>query len=192
MNLSHKDALLLAAYVSASYLTIDDTGARHRGQNGYTTHISNEFLPGLGARSRRAGSTFCTCCERAMRTTGSMQRPWLIGTQAQKLPHGLLERLRTHSEWLFADEVLLNAHLTRLGITQERHRRIATEGAVLHHGFTKDLPIVSDDAEQFKVLCHGLCWVHAERLIHTLFPSIRHTGKNSPRCAVSSGSCMPT
>jgi hypothetical protein len=67
-----KDALLPAAYVSASYLTVDETGARHRGQNGYTTHT------GLGARSRRAVSTFCNSCEQAMRTTGSMQRPWLI------------------------------------------------------------------------------------------------------------------
>jgi hypothetical protein len=85
-----------------------------------------------------------------------------------------LERLRTDSDGLFADEAYWNAHLTQLGITQERHRHIATEGAllgsVLHHGFPKDLPLVSDDAGQFKVLCHGLCWVHAERLIHTLVP----------------------
>jgi hypothetical protein len=51
--------------------------------------------------------------------------------QAQKLPHGPLERLRTDSDWLFADEAYWNAHLTRLGITQERHRRIATEGTLL-------------------------------------------------------------
>jgi hypothetical protein len=43
-------------------------------------------------------------------------------------------------------------------------------GSVLHHGFPKDLPVVSDGAGQFNVLCHGLCWVHAERLIHTLVP----------------------
>jgi hypothetical protein len=94
--------------------------------------------------------------------------------QAQKLPHAPLERLRTHSDGLFSDEAHWNAHLTRLEITQERHRRIATEGtllgSVLHHGFPKELPIVSDDAGQFKVLCHGLCWVHAERLIHRLVP----------------------
>ena len=29
---------------------------------------------------------------------------------------------------------------------------------------------MSDDAGQFNVLIHGLCWVHTERLIHKLLP----------------------
>jgi hypothetical protein len=50
--------------------------------------------------------------------------------------------------------------------------RIATEGAlwgsVLDHRFLADAVIVSDDAGQFNVGRHALCWVHAERLIHKL------------------------
>jgi len=34
--------------------------------------------------------------------------------------------------------------------------------------FLPDTVIVSDDAGQFNVGQHGLCWVHAERLIHKL------------------------
>ena len=30
--------------------------------------------------------------------------------------------------------------------------------------------IVSDDAGQFNVFSHALCWVHAERLVHKLIP----------------------
>jgi hypothetical protein len=49
---------------------------------------------------------------------------------------------------------------------------IATEGAlwgaVMAHGFLQDAVIVSDDAAQFKVGRHALCWVHAERLVHKL------------------------
>ncbi|SRR5260370_30642377 len=33
-----------------------------------------------------------------------------------------------------------------------------------------DLAIISDDAGQFNVMIHGLCWVHAERLVHKLLP----------------------
>jgi hypothetical protein len=44
-----KDALLAAAYACASYLTGDDTGVRHRGQNGYTTHIGNEVFAWFGS-----------------------------------------------------------------------------------------------------------------------------------------------
>ena len=49
---------------------------------------------------------------------------------------------------------------------------IATEGAlwgsVKAHGFLPNTVIVSDDAGQFNVGQHGLCWVHAERLVHKL------------------------
>jgi len=31
--------------------------------------------------------------------------------------------------------------------------------------------IVSDDAGQFRVGAHALCWIHAERLVHKLLPS---------------------
>ena len=65
------------------------------------------------------------------------------------------------------------AHLERLGITRLRVHpdplKIATEGAlwgsVVAHGLLKDAVIVSDDAGQFNVGSHALCWVHAERLI---------------------------
>jgi hypothetical protein len=57
---------------------------------------------------------------------------------------------------------------TGLGITEPRHVRIATEGALLgcllEYGSMRDMVIVSDDAGQFDVLRHALCWIHAERI----------------------------
>jgi transposase IS66 family protein len=41
-------------------------------------------------------------------------------------------------------------------------------GSVKAHGFLPDAVIVSDDAGQFNVGRHGLCWVHSERLVHKL------------------------
>jgi hypothetical protein len=41
---------------------------------------------------------------------------------------------------------------------------------LLHKGNVEKLAIISDGAGQFAVFQHGLCWVHAERLIHTLLP----------------------
>jgi hypothetical protein len=50
--------------------------------------------------------------------------------------------------------------------------RIATEGAlwgaIKAHGLLPGTVIVSDDAGQFALGLHGLCWVHAERLVHRL------------------------
>src|SRR6476646_4494169 len=41
-------------------------------------------------------------------------------------------------------------------------------GSIKAHGFLPDRAIDSDDAGQFNVVQHGLFWVHAERLVHTL------------------------
>src|SRR5450631_3318381 len=43
-------------------------------------------------------------------------------------------------------------------------------GELAERGLHERLAVVSDDAGQFNVLRHGLCWIHAERLIHTLLP----------------------
>src|SRR5271170_2156141 len=44
----------------------------------------------------------------------------------------------------------------------------AAWGSVKAHGFLADAVIVSDDAGQFNVGLHGLCWIHGERLVHKL------------------------
>jgi transposase IS66 family protein len=50
--------------------------------------------------------------------------------------------------------------------------QIATEGAlwgaIQAHGLVPDTVLLSDDAGQFRVGRHALCWVHAERLVHKL------------------------
>jgi len=65
-------------------------------------------------------------------------------------------------------------YLQQLKITKKRHIRIATEGALLGtliaSGFPPDLVIISDDAGQFNVLLHALCWVHAERVFQRILP----------------------
>ena len=38
-------------------------------------------------------------------------------------------------------------------------------------GLNPELAIISDGAGQFAILLHGLCWIHAERLIHKLIPA---------------------
>ena len=41
---AEKDALLQAGLQASDYVTVDDSGARHQGRNGYVTHIGNEFF----------------------------------------------------------------------------------------------------------------------------------------------------
>jgi hypothetical protein len=84
--------------------------------------------------------------------------------------------LAGHPVKLFADRAAWSGHLEALGISALKVNpdpvTIATEGAlwgsIKAHGFLPDTVIVSDDAGQFNIGQHGLCWVHAERLVHKL------------------------
>jgi hypothetical protein len=74
----------------------------------------------------------------------------------------------------FADHAAWEKHLAEMGIKSPRHVTLATEGALmgslLAHGFPGEMAIVSDDAGQFNVFAHALCWIHAERGISRLIP----------------------
>src|ERR1019366_3774614 len=88
----------------------------------------------------------------------------------------LIARLAEQPQTTFADQAAWSAQLDRLGFTgltiTPDPVQIATEGAIWGstkaHGFACDAVVLSDDAGQFAVGQHALCWVHAERLVHKL------------------------
>jgi len=92
------------------------------------------------------------------------------------LSGSLIARLDADPDRRFADTAAWMHHLERLGITaltvSPDPVLIATEGAVWGaikaHGLLPDTVILSDDAGQFALDRHALCWVHAERLVHKL------------------------
>ena len=92
------------------------------------------------------------------------------------LPAMLISRLASEPQTRCADRAAWQAHLDRLGFTAltavPDPARVATEGAlwgsVQAYGFLCDAVVLSDDAGQFAIGRHALCWVHAERLIHKL------------------------
>lgn len=171
--LAEKAALLAAGLESSRYVTVDDTGARHQGKNGYTTHIGNEQFAWFQSTPTKSRINFLQLLQ-AGHSDYRIDAEALAYLRAQKLPGALVETLANHPVDCFTETPAWHAHLTGLGITKARHVRIATEGALLagalSHSFLRDLAIVSDDAGQFNILCHGLCWVHAERTIHKLLP----------------------
>lgn len=50
-------------------------------------------------------------------------------------------------------------------------------GSITYHDFNPDLAIISDDAGQFDIFLHGLCWIHAERSIQKLVGYNAHQNK---------------
>jgi hypothetical protein len=92
------------------------------------------------------------------------------------LSAALIARLAEQPQTAFVDQTAWQAHLERLGFTDLTITpdpvQIASEGAIwgsIHaHDFLRDAVVLSDDAGQFAVGRHALCWVHAERLVHRL------------------------
>jgi hypothetical protein len=170
---SEKDALLLSALAHSNAVTVDDTGTRHQGKNAYVTQIGNDGFAWFQTTASKSRINFLQLL-RAQHSDYQINAHTLAYMRQQRLPQQPLQRLLAHPCQRVPDQEQWEKHLTDLGITKERHRRIATEGAllgsVLEHGLSPDLAIVSDDAGQFNVLLHGLCWVHAERLVHKLIP----------------------
>jgi len=168
-----KAEILRVGLAVSSYINVDDTAARHQGQNGYCTHIGNELFAWFASTESKSRLNFLELL-RAGHTDYVMDAGAREYMKHQKLPNAQLTLFL--EDRVFADKVAWEAHLRNLGMATERHIRIATEGAlvasILSHGVSPELVILSDDAGQFNVagFLNALCWVHAERTIHTLLP----------------------
>jgi len=170
---TEKDELLEKGLLSTGYVTTDDTGGRHKGKNGYVTHIGNEWFAWFKSSDSKSRVNFLSL----LRAGGNEYRLNDVAfdyMQEQGLAASSFAAVSGSPICLFNSDEEWQAQLKQLGITQKRHIRIVTEGAllgsVLQNDAMQELVIVSDGAGQFNVLQHGLCWVHAERLIHKLIP----------------------
>lgn len=166
-----KDELLAAGLQASGSVHVDDTGARHQGRNGFCTHIGNDHFAFFASTASKSRINFLSLL-RAGDSHYILNDQAFSHMQAQGLPQAMQADLRAVAEPTLADDDAWHATLEQLGIRDKRHVRIATEGALLGavtaSGINPDLVIISDDAGQFNVLDHALCWVHAERAIHKL------------------------
>ncbi|MDX1426092.1 MAG: transposase, partial [Kiloniellales bacterium] len=167
--------VLRAGLETAAWISVDDTGARHKGANATCTQIGNDHFAWFCTTGSKSRLNFVELL-RAGHTDYVINDAALAYMRQRKLAGPLIARLEAAETKRFADDAAWTAHLDRLGLSglavNPDPVRIATEGAlwgsVLDHGFLADAVIVSDDAGQFNVGHHALCWVHAERLIHKL------------------------
>lgn len=168
-----KDQILASGLAVSSYINVDDTGARHKGKNGYCTHIGNELFSFFESTQSKSRINFLKLL-RAGNSDYCLNMDAICYMQANKLPQNVLEPVIAHLGHIFADDRQWDDFLIQNGIVTDRHVQIATEGAligsVIEHGLSDQLTIISDDAGQFNVFVHALCWVHAERLIGKIIP----------------------
>jgi hypothetical protein len=173
--LAENRAVLRAGLLTSPWISVDDTSARHQAANGYCTQIGNEHFTWFGTRSSKSRLNFLDLL-RAGHTDFVLNDAAFDYMRSRALSATLIARLDEQPQTVFADQAAWSAHLDRLGFsgltTTPDAVLVATEGAIwgsIHaHDFLRDAVVLSDDAGQFAVGLHALCWVHAERLVHKL------------------------
>jgi hypothetical protein len=167
---AEKDAILEAGLATARWVTVDDTGARHAGCHEHTTHLGDDRFAWFATRPSKSRLNFLDLLR-----AGHADYVLNAAAAAYLLEHGMPEAsiaaLLGHERRTFADEAAWSAHLATLGFGTA-HQRLATEaalvGAIVARGLLTETVIVSDEAGQFNVLTHALCWIHAERHLRRL------------------------
>jgi len=168
-----KNDILAVGLQVSSYINVDDTGARHKGQNGYCTHIGNESFSWFESTASKSRINFLKLL-RVGHSDYFLNMDAIAYMQCEKLPKYVIKPIMENLSAIFANDRQWHQFLTDQGIVKDRHVKIATEGAligsIVEHGISKNLIIVSDDAGQFNVLLHALCWIHANRAIDKIVP----------------------
>lgn len=168
-------AVLHAGLVSSSYVTVDDTGARHSHNPYYATHIGGPNFTVFRTAKSKSRLNFLSLLR------GGYQ-DYVLNDAAfdylkeRRADAAITAGLRALEPQRFCNQVPFMAHLAEKGIDILDRQEIGTHaeaglwGSIRHHGLMGNTVIVSDDAGQFRVGNHALCWVHAERLLQKLMP----------------------
>jgi hypothetical protein len=170
-------AVLRAGLSTAPWITVDDTCARHARKDGVTTQIGHETFTIFRTSPSKSRENFLSLL-RAGYPDYVINPAALSYMRDRGLAGIVITLLEAHPSRIFADAAAWTGHLARLGIDQLTAApdpvRIASEGALWgatrHHDLLNGTVIVSDDAGQFRVGEHALCWVHLERHVHKLVP----------------------
>jgi hypothetical protein len=169
-------AILQAGLVSSPYLTVDDTGARHARRPGVTTQIGAERFTVFRTSRSKSRLNFLSLL-RAGRDEYVVNEAALDYLRRQPVEAAMIARLTKLQGKVFSSQMEWWQHLLRCSINifdrplLQLLDEAATWGALRHHGLMETTVVVSDDAGQFRVATHALCWVHAERHLEKLMPT---------------------
>ena len=168
-----KNELLPAGIAATGQIKVDDTGARHRGKNGYSTIIGNEFFTYIMSTKSKSRLNFLQV---------------LHGDDPQYLINeNTTDYLKTlnSSDWLGGylllqgrdrsmNRVEWEKFLLEINIKAKRDIKLVTEAALfaslIENGIPSNLGVHGDDAGQFDVFVRSLCWIHEERHYRKLIP----------------------
>jgi hypothetical protein len=173
---------LATGFAESSSVGTDDTSARHQGQHGYGTAVGNDLFAVFESRASKSRLNFLQVLQGPTRDC-AIHETTRASWDRQQLPQAV-RGLRTQGPQTFVGEQTWAARLAALAIGDERHVRLATEGAfrggLLARDVSPELVVLRDGAPPFVVLVHAACWSHAERPLAKLVPP-----NEEPRAAIT-------
>lgn len=124
--------VLRAGLATSPWISVDDTGARHAGKNGFCTQIGNDRFTWFGTRPSKSRLNFLDLL-RAGHGAYVLNDAAYSYMRNRALPAALIARLAAQPETVFTDQAAWRAHLDRRGFTALGSTLdpvlIATEGA---------------------------------------------------------------
>jgi hypothetical protein len=106
--------VLRAGLETSPWVTVDDTGARHAGKNGFCTQIGNEWFTWFRTRSSKSRLNFLDLL-RAGHTDYVLNDAACDYMRNQGLPAATIARLQAEPQTRFSDQTAWQVHLDRLG-----------------------------------------------------------------------------
>src|SRR5271167_4037540 len=103
-------AVLRAGLTNAAWITADDTGARHKGKNGFCTQIGNADFTWFGTTGSKSRLNFLELL-RAGHGDYVVNAEALAYMRERALAAHVITRLAEHADHTFADRAAFNAHL---------------------------------------------------------------------------------
>jgi len=175
---AEEEAVFSAGLRASACVSVDDTGARHAGKACTTTQFGSDRFTAFRTGPSKSRLAFLRNLlgGTARYAVNAAAAAYM---RAANLAHGVIDALTGAQVLEFACEADWRAHVRALGLTELRVTpdpvRVASEaalwGAICAEDRLAGAVILSDDAGQFRVGDHALCWVHAERLVHKLVPA---------------------
>jgi hypothetical protein len=158
--------LLPVAAKIEGQIQVDDTGGRHNGQNQYTTIIGNCLFSVFSTTDSKSRINFLKLLQGGKEeyVINEDVLDYLSQVNVPQYFPGYVSlflgrKFTMHAEW--------EQFLKEYNITQGIEMRLLTEAAlyasVIQNGIPQNLGVHSDDAGQFDVFFHSLCWIHQER-----------------------------
>ncbi len=108
-------AVMRAGLTNAAWITVDDTGARHKAKNGFCTQIGNAQFAWFGTTGSKSRLNFLDLL-RAKHGDYVVNDEALAYMRGRALAGPVIARLSEHENRAFADRAAWDAHLERLGV----------------------------------------------------------------------------